>query len=96
MAQSDQITESLRTISHILLWCIVFGFLFLFIWAGGFMLAPSVFYTSQGTLFRLDEHELNIIHYCGIALLKLVVILFFVFPYAAIRLVLRARSRQVL
>ena len=95
MVQSVQ-TESLRTISQILLWCIVFGFLLLFIWAGGFMLLPGIFYTTQGTLFGLDNHELNIIHYCGIALFKMAVLLFFVFPYLAIRLVIRKTSRQVL
>ena len=37
----------------------------------------------------LSNHGLNLIHYSGMAFAKLVVILFFFFPWAAIRLVLR-------
>lgn len=40
-------------------------------------------------MFDLSRHELQLIHYCGMGLVKLVVGVFFFFPWAAIRLVLR-------
>ena len=42
-------------------------------------------------LFDLTTHEIEVIHYCGLALVKICVLLFFGFPYVAIRLVLRNR-----
>jgi len=40
-------------------------------------------------VFGLSGHDLNVIHYCGMAFVKLSVILFFLFPWLAIRTVLR-------
>lgn len=40
-------------------------------------------------MFGLTKHELDLIHYCGMGLLKLFVFLFFLFPCIAIRMVLR-------
>jgi hypothetical protein len=37
---------------------------------------------------HLSQHELSIIHYSGMAFVKLVVICFFFFPWLAIRFVL--------
>ena len=40
----------------------------------------------------LSDHDLNVIHYCGMAFAKLCVILFFFFPWLSIRLILRKRK----
>jgi hypothetical protein len=42
-------------------------------------------------MFGLSKHEMDLIFYCGMGLLKLVVIVLFFFPWVAIRLVLRKR-----
>lgn len=62
----------------------------LFIWLGAFL--SGVVHNLHGPLMDLSDHDLNVIHYCGMAFLKLVVILLFLFPWMAIRLVLRKRS----
>lgn len=85
---SKQITEWLEVVAKILLRCWIFGFLLLMIWFGFFMLAGNVIDDLHGNMFGLNPHELSIIHYCGMAFVKLVVICFFFFPWAAIRLVL--------
>ena len=54
-----------------------------------FMVAPNVIYSLHGSMFGLSPHELYIIHYSGMAFVKLVVICFFFFPWLAIKLVLR-------
>jgi hypothetical protein len=87
---SDQITDWLEAVAKILLRCWIFGFVLLFIWLGAFM--SGVVYKLHGPLMGLSEHELDVIHYCGIALLKLCVIVFFFFPWLAIRLVLRQQK----
>ena len=42
-------------------------------------------------MFGLSKETLDVIHYCGMGLLKLFVFTFFLFPWLAIRWVLRKR-----
>lgn len=82
-------SESLNVVAKILLRCWILGFVLLAIWFGMFMIVPNVIYGVHGSMFGLSPHELNIIHYSGMALVKLIVICFFFIPWAAIQLVLR-------
>lgn len=75
--------------AKVLLRCFIFGFLLLLVWCALFLLADDFLVSVHGRLFGLTRHEMAIIHYCGMAFLKLSVLLFFLFPYIAIRLVLR-------
>jgi hypothetical protein len=84
---SDQTAEFFDTLSKILLRCWVFGFALLFLWLGA--LLSGAVHNLHGPLMGLSAHELDVIHYCGIAFLKLLVICFFFFPWLSIRLVLR-------
>jgi len=86
---STQITEWLDAVAKILLRCWVFGFLLLLFWFGAVTLAGDFVYGVHGSMFDLSRHELDLIHYCGMGLTKLVVGLFFFIPWVAIRLVLR-------
>jgi hypothetical protein len=86
---TNQTTESLEVVAKILLRCWMLGLLLLLVWFGLFMVAPKVIYDLHGRLFDLTPHELNIIHYSGMAFVKLVVICFFFFPWVAIHLVLK-------
>ena len=89
MSEFKNTTELLDTIAKILLRCALFGFLLLILWFVVHLLAPS---TLRGGLFGLTPHEADLVDYCGIAFTKVLVILFFVFPYIAIRLNLRRKS----
>jgi hypothetical protein len=86
---STQITEWLEVVAKILLRCWIFGFLLLLFWFGAVMAAGDFVYGVHGSMFDLSRHELQMIHYCGMGLVKLVVGLFFFFPWLAILLVLR-------
>ena len=81
--------EWLEVVAKILLRCWIFGFAMLMIWFGVFMVAPTVIYGLHGSMFDLSPHELNVIHYSGMAFVKLVVICCFFIPWASIRLVLK-------
>ena len=85
---SKQNTEWLEVVAKILLRCWIFGLLLLMIWFGFFMLAPNVIYSLHGSMFGLSPQGLNLIHYCGMGLVKLVVICFFFVPWLSIRMVL--------
>ena len=86
---STQISEWLEVIAKVLLLCFVLGFLLLLLWFGIYVLAGDWVRSIHGGMFGLTRHELDLIHYCGMGLLKLCVFLFFLFPYIAIRMVLR-------
>jgi hypothetical protein len=92
MTTSTEVNDLLDTLAKILLRCVVLGFLLLLLWFGAYLLAGDIAYGLQSRLFDLTRHELSLIHYCGMALVKSCVLLFFLFPYIAIRLVLRRRS----
>jgi hypothetical protein len=87
---TDSTHDVFETLSKILLRCWIFGFVLLFIWLGAFL--SGAVHTLHGPLMDLSERDLNIIHYSGMAFVKLVVICFFFFPWLAIRLVLRKRK----
>ncbi|MCL4205180.1 MAG: hypothetical protein KJ000_22080 [Pirellulaceae bacterium] len=80
--------ELFDSLAQVLLYCWVFGLLLLVFWTGVFLLARKVIVRLHGSMFGLSEHDLSVIHYCGIAFVKLCVILFFFFPWAAIQLLL--------
>ena len=86
---SDSIRELFDTLARVLLRCWLFGFLFLLLWFGFYLLAGGFVQRLHGPLFGLSPDELDLIFYCGMGLLKLNVILFFFFPWLAIRLVLK-------
>jgi hypothetical protein len=88
MTGSDEISEWLDAISKVLLRCTILGFVLILLWFGVYYFAPGML---RGDFFGLTTHEVNLIQYCGIGLLKVLVLLFFFFPWVSIRLVLRRR-----
>ena len=84
----------LDLVAKVLLRCFILGCMLLLVWAGLFLLAGDFMFQLHRQLFGLTQHEMALIHYCGIALVKVLVLLFFLFPYIAIRLVLRKQRRS--
>lgn len=89
MSDSTRSTDFFDTLAKVLLRCWLFGFLLLLIWFVVDKLAGEEILRLHGPMFGLTKHELDVIFYCGMGLLKLCVIVFFFFPWLAIRLVLR-------
>lgn len=85
---TDATRDFFETLGKILLRCWVFGFLLLLFWVGVYMLAAGFVHRLHGNMFGLSRHELDVIFYCGMGLFKLCVIVFFFFPWLAIRQVL--------
>jgi hypothetical protein len=95
VSRAAETDDLLDAVAKVLLRAAVLGILLLLLWAGIFMMPGDLVYRLHGPLVGLTEHDLNVIHYCGLAFLKLCVLQFFLFPYIAIRLVLRGRSAKV-
>lgn len=81
--------ELLEAVAGILLRCFLMGLVLLLAWFGVLMVPGDVVHRVHGDMFGLSPHAVNLIHYCGLAFVKMCVLLFFLFPYIAIRLVLR-------
>jgi hypothetical protein len=88
MVEPTRSREMLVTVAQILLRSTVLGFLLILLWFGLYMLVPGSMY-GQAKWFGLTPHEIDLIHYCGMAFVKMCVLIFFLFPYISIRLVLR-------
>ncbi len=76
-------------LAKVLLRCGVFGYLLLLLTFGVYMLAGETLYRLNGNLFSLSKHEFDLIIYGCIVSIKMIVLLFFLIPWLAIRLVLR-------
>jgi len=85
--------HGLETAARILLRSAALGALLLLVWALQFVAAPGLI-QAQGKWIGLSEHEMSLINYCGLGLLKILVLVLFVIPYIAVRLVLAGQPPQ--
>jgi len=53
------------------------------------LIGGSAGYSLHSQWFELSRHDYDVLNYFGIAFTKICAIIFFLFPYIAIRLVLR-------
>jgi hypothetical protein len=89
MPESNETHDLLDSVAKVLIRCFFLGYLFLLLWFGVYLLAGDLLYKINGPLFGLSQHEMNLMHFYGIVLVKCFVFLVFLLPYIAIRLVLR-------
>jgi hypothetical protein len=70
-----------------LLWCTVINYGVLLVWFLVFLLAHDWMYGFHGQWFHLSREQFDIIHYAGMALYKIGILLFNLVPYIALRIV---------
>ena len=86
---SDSIKDLLEATKAVLLWCWIFSVVLLFIWLGAILLMGNLIHDLHGPMFGLASHELDLIFYCGMGILKLIVITCFFIPWLSIKMVLK-------
>ena len=86
---SDSTKELLETTKDVLLRCWIIGFVLLFISLGATLLTGNLVHDLHGSIFGLTKHELDLIFYCLMGILKLIVIACFFIPWLSIKLVLK-------
>jgi hypothetical protein len=74
-----------QIIARILIRCFWLNAALLLIWAALFLAAGDAVYTLHSKLLGIARQEFNLVWYGGMAFLKIVNIVFFLFPYLAIR-----------
>ncbi len=71
-------------IKNILLWCVGLNYAVLFIWFGAFVLAHDRMYKMHLRWFSLSVETFDAIHYAGLAVYKIGILLFFLVPLIAL------------
>jgi hypothetical protein len=91
MITHDTTTELLHAVSRVLVVAFLLGMALLVVWFGAFMLFGDFIYTTHGAFFKISRAHFDAIHYAGMAFTKIILFVGFLFPYLAIRGVLRTR-----
>jgi len=78
---------TLELIRSTLAWCAVINFGLLLWWYLFFILAHDWMYRVHGKWFKLSVETFDAIHYGGMALFKLGILLFNLAPYFALRII---------
>ena len=74
-------------IKHILLWCVGLNCLVLFIWFGVFVFAHDWMYRLHSRWFKLSVETFDAMHYAGLSVYKIGIILLNLVPLIAVWLV---------
>ena len=80
-------TMSLEIIRSTLAWCSVINLVLLLWWVSFFILAHDWMYRIHGKWFDLSADKFDTLHYAGMALFKIGILLFNLAPYLALRIV---------
>ncbi|HUJ90504.1 MAG TPA: hypothetical protein VLX12_09940 [Syntrophorhabdales bacterium] len=88
MHVSDDMKNVLDVTAKILIRCFFMNFALILFWWCFFMIGRGEFRTL---IFNITAHEFALATYCGIAFAKVCNIMFFLFPYIAIRWLLKVR-----
>jgi hypothetical protein len=78
---------TLETIRAALAWCTVINLGILVFWWAFFTLAHDWMYRFHGKWIKVSEETFDTIHFAGMALYKIGILLFSLGPYLAMRIV---------
>ena len=88
---TDATRDFFDTLAKVLLRCWIFGFALLLFAFVMILVAGGIIDGIHGRMFGLSPHELDVIFYCWLGALKLLVLVLFFMPWLAIRWVLRKK-----
>ena len=73
-------------LKHVLLWCVGLNYVVLLAWFGAFVFAHDWMYGMHTRWFKLSVETFDAIHYAGLSVYKVGIILFSLVPLVAIYL----------
>ena len=77
---------TINEIRNLLLWCTAINYAVLFIWFGVFVFAHGWMHRMHGRWFKLSVETFDTIHYAGLAVYKIGILLFNLVPLIALYL----------
>lgn len=78
---------SLEVLRNILLWCTIINYGILLVWFLFFMRSRDWIQRLHGRWFRLSSEQFDILHYGGMAVYKIGIMLLNLVPYVALCIV---------
>jgi hypothetical protein len=78
---------SIEQASDVLLWCTAINYALLIVWFVFFTLAHDWMHRFHGRWFRLPVEQFDAVHYAGMAVYKIGIILFNLVPFIALQIV---------
>jgi len=78
---------TLNETKDFLLWCLGLNYVILFIWFLAFVFARDWMHAMHGRWFKLSAETFDAIHYSGMAVYKIGILLFNLVPLAAISMI---------
>ena len=85
---------SIAIVRKVLLWCAVINYGVLLVWFLFFLLARDWMYGLHSQWFHLSREQFDALHYVGMALYKIGILLFNLVPYITLRLVGRTHANR--
>ena len=76
-----------RLLSHFLLWCTIINYAVLLLWFAVFALARDWMFRLHGRWFHLSAAQFEALHYGGMAVYKIGILLLNLVPYVALLIV---------
>jgi hypothetical protein len=77
---------SIETLRSFLLACTVINYAILMVWFLAFMMAHDTLHRLHSRWFRLSADQFDAIHYAGMAIYKIGILLLNLAPYLALRM----------
>ena len=81
---------SIEIARNALLWCAIINYGILLVWFLVFILAHDWMYLFHGRWFRLSVEQFDMLHYAGMAIFKVGIILLNLVPYIALHFSLKS------
>ena len=79
-------------LGEFLLWCTILNYLVLLLWFAAFSLGHDLMFKLHGRWFRLTVAQFDALHYGGMAVYKVGILLLNLAPYIALNIVARHGS----
>ena len=81
----------IKTLKEFFLLCAVINYAVLLIWFGAFVMARAQLHELHSRWFRLSNEAFDITMYAGMAVYKLMILIFALVPYIALSLIVSER-----
>ena len=84
---------SIDNLRRVLLWCTAINYLIILIWFAFFILTHDWLYRFHGRWFHISLEQFDMLHYAGMSIYKLGILLFNLVPLLALHIGARHTNR---
>jgi len=91
----DEQNYLLENFAGIFIRCFFISYALLLIWFVFCLVGGDWGYDLTSQWFKVSKHEYDLVCYYGIAFMKICALTFFLFPYIAIKMVLRKNKKSI-